>query len=137
MYGQWAAIVVANGGTPTTLPTNVPAAMQPWAGQPAARYDAATYVALYNAGAIDSSSPQVASNNNAYVYVVAPPLVVSTAPQTMTAAQAAENALFTGMDAAANTLGLPSETEIIGFLKEVAVGFVVTLGAAYVLKKIL
>src|SRR4051794_31362789 len=75
----------ASHGAATTLPANVPDMMRQYIGQPAARLDNATYVALGNAGRIDMSRPQVASNDGRSVYVLAPVAAVAAAPHTMTA----------------------------------------------------
>lgn len=124
-------------GMATTIPANVPQSMQQYVGQAAAQFDNATYVALANAGRIDMSRPQVASNNGQVVYVLAPPAVVATMPHTMTAVERATNAIFTAADNAADTVGLPSLDGIENFLKgmgrEVLIGVGVTLAVALVL----
>jgi hypothetical protein len=138
-YASWTAEVQRDGGTATVLPSNVPGALQTYAGLPAARYSNALYTSLFNAGQIDPGAPQVASNSGQYVYVVAPSDVIATAPQTMTAVQRAENAIFTGGDIAAGAVGLPSLTGIESFLKDtgkqILIGVGVTLAAAYLLRR--
>lgn len=139
-YADWLAWVQSVGGAAVTLPSNVPASLLPYAGQPAARYDNATYTSLFNAGNIDLGAPQVASASGAFVYVVAPQNVWAGAPQLMTAAQALENKIFNGADNLANDLHLPTlkDTEdwLKGIGKEVAIGVAVAVGVALVLKRL-
>ena len=138
-FATWAAQVKADGGVATVLPPSVPDPLQAYVGQPAARYSNALYATLFNAGQIDPSTPQVAAVNGAYVYVLAPFDVATSAPHTMTLAERAENAVFTAGDAAANAAGLPSLADISDFLKDmgkqVVVGVGVTLAIAYFLRR--
>lgn len=138
-YQEWYAAVKRLGGAPVTLPDNVPDMMRQYSGRPAARYDAATYANLFNAGQIDANTPQVMSNTNAYAYVVAPPSAWQGAPQLMTRLQQIENAVFTGGDIAADAIGLPSLNSIENFLKgagrDILVGIAVTAGVSLLVKK--
>lgn len=150
VYAQWTDAVKAllidrwgddwrvHGG-PSVIPWNVPPLMQQYIGKPAAMFDNQTYVELANGGAIDMNRPQVASNNGKVVFVLAPPAVIAAAPPTMTAAQAAANAIFTYGDMAADAAGLPSlnsiENALKGVGREILVGIGVTLAVAYLLKR--
>ncbi len=102
-YVDWTVDVKAAGGVATAWPF-----ADDYQGGAAARYPAATYAQLYNAGAIDPTAPQQATPNNSWVYVLASRDVQLAAPATMTAAQRAANALFTMGDSAADAIGLPS-----------------------------
>lgn len=140
-YADWLAYVKATGGASVALPSNVPPSMQAYVGQPAARYDAATYASLWNAGTLDANAPQVSSNNNAYVYVVAPTSAWADAPHTMTTSEQMENAIFSGADAAASSVGLPSLASIGQFLlgagREILIGIAVSAGVVYLGKRLM
>jgi len=139
-YASWLAQVQAQGGAAVTLPSNVPAALQAYVGEPAARYSNAQYAALWNAGRIDYNAPQVAANNGQYIYVVAPASVWAGAPHTMTTGEQLTNAAFTAGDDAADAVGLGGTLAgIQNFLHDVgyqvAVGLAVTVAVAYLLKR--
>lgn len=139
-YASWLAQVQAQGGQAVTLPTNVPAALQAYVGQPAARYSNAQYAALWNAGRIDPNAPQVAANSGAYVYVLAPSSAWTGAPHTMTTGETITNAVFSAGDDAADAVGLGGTLSgITNFLHDVgyqvAVGLAVTAAVAYLLKR--
>lgn len=140
-YPTWVVMVKAEGGVPTFIPTvdqwpgGLPVTFQPYAGLPAARYSGTMYAALYNAGQIDPNAPTTSTTGGQYVYVVAPPDVADTAPQTMSVFQSIENTVFGAGDTAAAAVGLPSLTGIEQFLKdtgkEILIGVGVTLAVAY------
>lgn len=134
MYGdQWRV-----HGAATTLPLNAAIGdLAPFAGQPAAQYDNATYTALFNAGEIDPNAPTVTAPSGKTVYVVAPKL--EDVPTTMGAWDRFLNAAFTVENKATDALGLPSADTITNFLKDmgkqILIGAGVTLGVAYLLRR--
>ncbi len=75
-YNAWVATVKGLGGVATVWPFN-----DGDTGKPAARFDAATYVALYNAGRIDPNATQEASGDNQNVYVLADGVIAAAALQ--------------------------------------------------------
>lgn len=73
-YDQWAKQVKANGGVATNWPFN-----DQFMGQPAARYSNATYYLLFDAAQIPLEAMYEATNDQQYVYVLAPPGVATSA----------------------------------------------------------
>lgn len=69
-FAQWAASVEQLGGVPTNWPFQS-GLYGRYYGQPAARFDVATYANVANAGGIDMNAPQQTTANNQYVYVLA------------------------------------------------------------------
>jgi hypothetical protein len=135
-FAEWTAEVRRDGGTATTVPSNVPPDFQQYAGYPAARYSNALYVTLVNAGQVDPGAPSVASNAGTYVYVVAPQDVWSTAPHTMTTGEQIANAVFSSGDAAANAVGLGGLGDFLRDTgKQILIGVAVTVAVAYALKR--
>ena len=64
-YAQWALDTKSLGGVATVWPFS-----DSYRGQPAARFDAATFAALVNAGQLSTSGTQ-ATTSGAWVYVLA------------------------------------------------------------------
>lgn len=98
-YTQWAAQVKANGGVATNWPFS-----DQYLGQPAARYDNATFYLLFDASQIDPSALYEATADASYVYVLAPPSVTQAA-QSLTVPSSSNQ---TGPDTADSYLHLLS-----------------------------
>jgi hypothetical protein len=89
-WQAWTVDVKALGGQPVVWPFGWNGDNNgPYIGAPAARFDAATFQSLVNAGTIGANDPAGMTNNGQYVYVLAPSSVVNTAPSNtrMTVAQ--------------------------------------------------
>ena len=69
-YARWAASVEQLGGVATNWPFGT-GLYAKYYGQPAARFDVATYATLYNAGRIDANAPQQTNGASTYAYVLA------------------------------------------------------------------
>jgi hypothetical protein len=115
-YAGWYSYTKNVNGVVTAWPFNSGLYAR-YYGKPAARFDAATYVAVSNRGAMLASDAQQASADNKYVYVLAPQSAWAGAPQTMGAGGSFLNAIFGAGDTAADKLGLPSLAGIENFLK--------------------
>lgn len=116
-YVDWTVVVKQLGGSVSSWPFNTGLYGKLY-GRPAARFDAARYVAASKTRLLDFTAPTQASSNNQYFYVLAP-AAVAASPQahTMTAAEQAKNAIFTNLDKGADALGLPSLDGINNFIK--------------------
>lgn len=79
-------------------------------GRPAAKFDTATYVSVYNAGTLPGirNAPQQMTTDGQFAYVLASDDVAAGAPHIMTTAERVENAVLATGDRAADALHLPS-----------------------------
>lgn len=120
VYTQWVDLIKSLGGTVTTWPFSGDAS-----GKPAARFDVATYVALFNGGKIDAKAQQQASSSNQFVYVLAP-VDVATSAKKLVNVTAREAANLPGGSSGWNPFANVSRTT-----KIVAGAAVVTAAASF------
>ncbi len=125
-YASWAQQVKAQGGAAVVWPSNLAPASS--AGQPAARYPAATYQQLVSSGAIDANAQQQATANGQYVYVLANSDVAAAAPALSAINPDEEAGLEAGFWA---KFGLPDLTK---YVKYAAIAGGVILGGVILLK---
>lgn len=116
-FQAWTVDVQNLGGQAVTWPFGWQGANTgPYTGAPAARFDAATFQKLVNAGVIGQDDPTGQTANGAYFYVLAPSSVVNTAPteQQMTVGQQLQNFFFADWGSALAAFPQQLQSEING-----------------------
>lgn len=89
-YTAWTMGIKNLGGVVTVWPFN-----DANKGKPAAKFDIATYVSIFNAGRVSPQDVQQATSNNQYAYILAPVDVIEAA-KALTKPTAREVALLPG-----------------------------------------
>lgn len=124
-YTSWVNLVHSLGGVATVWPFAPDVYVGNVQGQPAARFDNATYAAEFNAGALPAGVGTQAAPNGQYVYVLGSTMGGATVPagappNSLTLAQQIENEAFVAGDEAASAAGLPSLAAIEAAAKKYA-----------------
>lgn len=118
-FDSWIARTQALGGHATTWPFST-GLYGKFFGRPAMKFDTATYVRVANAGQLpDRTAPQQTTTDSQWAYVLASDAVAAGAPHVLTTAERIENSVLVAGDKAAETLHLPSLSDIEAALKTV------------------